>query len=108
VAASVAIEIASRPVDAEVHLGKELVGRTPYRGTYPTGSKPLVFVISKPGFQDQVVEIQPDRDRTQAVELVRKRARSEGNRSGTTERPRRPDPRPKLRPEEGGPIDPFK
>jgi serine/threonine-protein kinase len=109
-AATVAVEIASRPAEAEVRRGKELVGRTPYRGTFPAGSAPLVFVISKSGYQDQVVEIQPDRDRTHAVELVRRRGRAESPRAGGSARPpgRRPDTRPRLRPEEGGPIDPFK
>jgi serine/threonine protein kinase len=107
-ATTVAIEITSRPVDAEVHRGKELVGRTPYRGTFPAGNEPLVFVITKAGFQDQAVEIRPDHDRKQAVELVRKRTRPEATRPSAPEKPRRPDPRPRLRPEEGGPIDPFK
>jgi serine/threonine protein kinase len=109
-AASVAVEIASRPGEASVHLGKKLVGRTPYRGTYPVADEPLVFVVSRPGYQDQVVEIRPDRDRKQTVELARKRARPEATRASTPERPpaRRPDTRPRLRPEEGGPIDPFK
>ena len=109
-AASVAVEIASRPGEASVYQGKKLVGRTPYRGTYPVGAEPLVFVVSKSGYQDQVVEIHPDRDRKQTIELARQRGRSEATRAGTPEKPpaRRPDPRPRLRPEEGGPIDPFK
>jgi len=107
--ASVAIEIASRPDEAAVYHGKKLVGRTPYRGTYPVAAEPLVFEVSKSGYQDQVVEILPDRDRKQTVELTRKRARSEA-RATSPEKPpaRRPDSRPRLRPEEGGPIDPFK
>jgi eukaryotic-like serine/threonine-protein kinase len=108
-AASVAVEIASRPGEATVYQGKKLLGRTPYRGTFPVAGEPLVFLVSKSGYQDQVVEILPDRDRKQTVELERKRARSDA-RSSTPDRSssRRPDPRSKLRPEEGGPIDPFK
>jgi serine/threonine-protein kinase len=108
-AASVAVEIASRPGEASVYQGKKLVGRTPYRGTYPVAAEPLVFVVSKSGYQDQVVEILPDRDRKQAVELARKRTRSETRGTSPDKPPaRRPDSRLRLRPEEGGPIDPFK
>ena len=95
---SVAVEIASRPKDAQVYRNGELLGRTPYRDTFPVSAEALVFVIKKPGYEDQVVEIPADHDRVQAVELERKRARRPPSRKGS---------RPTLRPEEGGPVDPF-
>jgi tRNA A-37 threonylcarbamoyl transferase component Bud32 len=99
--ATVAIEVLSRPIDAEVYHGGKQIGRTPYRGTFPPSSDELVFVIKKAGYEDQVVEIPAARDHTRVVELTRKRARrpSGGRRDG---------PRNTLRPEEGGPVDPFK
>jgi serine/threonine protein kinase len=96
--ASIALEIASRPEDAEVYRNDALLGRTPYRDTYPVSAQRLVFVIKKSGYEDHVVEIPADRDRAEVVELERKRARRATGRSG---------PRTKLRPEEGGPVDPF-
>jgi serine/threonine-protein kinase len=95
---SIAVAIASRPVDAEVYRDDRLLGRTPYRDTYPASGEALVFVIKKSGYEDQVVEIPTDHDRAQVIELERKRSRRSTGRSGS---------RTKLRPEEGGPVDPF-
>ncbi|HWN69802.1 MAG TPA: serine/threonine-protein kinase [Haliangium sp.] len=97
-AASIAVEISSRPEDAEVYLDDVLLGSTPYRGRYSSSTRTLVFVVKKSGYEDQVVEIHADRDRAQVVELERKRSRRSTGRSGS---------RSKLRPEEGGPVDPF-
>jgi eukaryotic-like serine/threonine-protein kinase len=96
--ASIAVEIASRPADAEVYRNGALVGRTPYRDTYPVSGEALVFVIKKSGYEDQVVEIPADRDLAKVVELERKRSRRPIGRPGS---------RSKLSPEEGGPVDPF-
>jgi serine/threonine protein kinase len=96
--ATIEVEIASRPGQAEVFRNGTRLGLTPFRDTFPPSAKALVFVIKKPGYEDRVVEIRADRDRAQVVELQRKRVR----------RPAvRPPPRNKLRPEEGGPVDPF-
>ena len=107
-AAEIMIEIASSPEHAMVlHQGAP-VGRTPFEGTYPASSDDLVFVVEKKGYEPLTLEVPADRDYVERVTLERKRARTRKKASRRRARPRQPErSSDTLRPEEGGPVNPF-
>lgn len=115
IAAEIEIEIASSPDRAVVLHEGAPVGQTPFKGTYPASSGELIFVVEKQGYEPLTLEVPADRDHVERVTLERKQLRTRKKRAPSRRvrpnRPKRPDRHDRssdaLRPEEGGPVDPF-
>jgi hypothetical protein len=69
-AADTVLTIHSTPEGAQVKKGSQLLGETPLELKLPANTAPLAVVLSRRGYRDAALELQPDHSRDYQVRLL--------------------------------------
>jgi serine/threonine-protein kinase len=77
--ATIEVAIDSKPSGAQVVLGGDVLGTTPYRGTLPRGAADVTLVVRLAGHKDAAFVTKTDAAIARVVKLTKKRGRPAGS-----------------------------